>query len=62
VGAAYWIYGVMAILAAVFTAKMVPETKGCSLEHMETMWLKTTTFQNDELPGSLQISRQELDG
>ena len=51
----------MGILAAAFMAKMVPETKGCSLEHMETMWLKTTTFENDELRTSLQYSRQDLD-
>jgi SP family xylose:H+ symportor-like MFS transporter len=37
-GFAYWIYGVMGILAAVFMAKMVPETKGRSLEQMEAMW------------------------
>ena len=38
-GFAYWIYGVMGILAAVFMAKMVPETKGRTLEQMEAMWL-----------------------
>jgi len=37
-GFAYWIYGVMGILAAVFMWRMVPETKGRTLEHMETMW------------------------
>ncbi len=37
-GFAYWIYGVMGIIAAVFMAKMVPETKGRSLEQMEAMW------------------------
>ncbi|MCL2658959.1 MAG: D-xylose transporter XylE [Acidobacteriaceae bacterium] len=38
-GFAYWIYGVMGILAAVFVAKVVPETKGRSLEQMEAIWL-----------------------
>ncbi len=38
-GFAYWIYGVMGILAAVFMAKVVPETKGRSLEQMEGIWL-----------------------
>jgi SP family xylose:H+ symportor-like MFS transporter len=38
-GFVYWIYGVMNILAALFVAKMVPETKGRTLEQMETMWL-----------------------
>ena len=51
----------MGILTSAFMATMVPETKGCSLERMETMWLKTTTFENDELRTSLQYSRQDLD-
>jgi MFS transporter, SP family, xylose:H+ symportor len=38
-GFAYWIYGVMGILAALFMARMVPETKGRSLEQMEALWL-----------------------
>ena len=37
-GFSYWIYGVMGILAALFMAKMVPETKGHSLEEMEALW------------------------
>lgn len=37
-GFAYWIYGVMGILAALFMAKVVPETKGRSLEQMEAIW------------------------
>lgn len=37
-GFAYWIYGGMSILAALFIWKMVPETKGRSLEQMETLW------------------------
>lgn len=38
-GFAYWIYGVMGVLAAIFMAKMVPETKGKTLEQMEHLWL-----------------------
>jgi SP family xylose:H+ symportor-like MFS transporter len=38
-GFSYWIYGVMGILAAIFMAKMVPETKGKTLEQMEALWL-----------------------
>ncbi len=38
-GFAYWIYGVMGILAALFMWKMVPETKGRTLEQMEALWL-----------------------
>ena len=37
-GFAYWIYGVMGILAALFMWRMVPETKGRSLEQMEVLW------------------------
>ena len=39
-GFAYWIYGIMSILAAVFVWKMVPETKGLTLEEMEKLWDK----------------------
>jgi SP family xylose:H+ symportor-like MFS transporter len=37
-GFAYWIYGVMSILAALFVWRFVPETKGRSLEQMQTLW------------------------
>ncbi|HEY3628518.1 MAG TPA: D-xylose transporter XylE [Terracidiphilus sp.] len=37
-GFAYWIYGVMSVFAALFMWRVVPETKGRSLEQMETMW------------------------
>jgi len=37
-GFAYWIYGVMSIVAALFMWKMVPETKGRTLEQMEALW------------------------
>ncbi len=39
-GFAYWVYGVMAILAALFVWKMLPETKGKTLEDMEKLWKK----------------------
>ncbi|HBH25140.1 MAG TPA: D-xylose transporter XylE [Cytophagales bacterium] len=39
-GFAYWIYGIMGILAALFVWKLVPETKGRSLEDMEKLWAK----------------------
>ncbi len=39
-GLAYWIYGVMGILAALFVWRFVPETKGKTLEMMERMWAK----------------------
>ena len=37
-GFAYWIYGIMGILAAIFVWKIVPETKGKTLEAMEDVW------------------------
>jgi SP family xylose:H+ symportor-like MFS transporter len=37
-GFAYWIYGLMGILAAWFMWKFVPETKGKTLEEIEELW------------------------
>jgi SP family xylose:H+ symportor-like MFS transporter len=37
-GMAYWLYGLMGILAALFIWKFVPETKGKTLEEMENFW------------------------
>ena len=37
-GFAYWIYGVMSVLAALFMWAFVPETKGRTLEQMEGLW------------------------
>jgi len=39
-GFAYWIYGIMSLLAAVFVWKFVPETKGKTLEEIEFFWKK----------------------
>jgi len=39
-GFTYWIYGVMGILSAVFVWKLVPETKGRTLEDMQKLWKK----------------------
>ena len=41
-GFAYWIYAIMGILSAVFIWKMVPETKGKTLEEIEKLWKKKT--------------------
>lgn len=40
-GVTYGFYGLMALLSALFVWKMVPETKGRSLEEMETLWWKS---------------------
>lgn len=39
-GFAYWIYGLMSLLAMYFVWKYVPETKGKTLEEMEKIWDK----------------------
>lgn len=39
-GMTYGFYGLMAVVSALFVWKMVPETKGKSLEEMEGLWKK----------------------
>ena len=39
-GMTYAFYGIMAVLSALFVWKMVPETKGKTLEEMENVWKK----------------------
>lgn len=39
-GFAYWVYGVMGVLATLFVLKFVPETKGKTLEELEDVWKK----------------------
>ncbi len=39
-GFSYWVYGVMGILSALFMWKLVPETKGKTLEQIEGLWKK----------------------
>ncbi|UAY50855.1 D-xylose transporter XylE [Ferruginibacter albus] len=39
-GFAYWIYGIMSVLSAIFIWKLVPETKGKTLEEIESIWKK----------------------
>jgi len=38
-GFPFWLYGIMAIISVFVVWRMVPETKGKSLEDMEHMWL-----------------------
>lgn len=45
-GFSYWIYGVMGILSGLFIWKFVPETKGKTLEEMESLWEKKTEENN----------------
>lgn len=39
-GGTYLFYGLMSVLSAFFVWKMVPETKGKTLEEMEKLWVK----------------------
>lgn len=39
-GFAYWLYAIMGVLSAIFIWKMVPETKGKTLEEIEKLWKK----------------------
>ena len=51
-GFAYWIYGVMSVLAALFVIRYVPETKGRSLEAIQDLWGKgRTTAATETAPG-----------
>jgi len=38
-GFPFWLYGVLSVVLAVFVWRCVPETKGKTLEEIETMWL-----------------------
>ena len=42
-GFAYWIYGAMSVLAALFVLRYVPETKGRTLEAIQQLWHKPAT-------------------
>jgi SP family xylose:H+ symportor-like MFS transporter len=42
-GFAYWIYGGMSVLAALFVMRYVPETKGRSLEAIQDLWVRPGT-------------------
>ncbi|SEQ75816.1 MFS transporter, SP family, xylose:H+ symportor [Hyunsoonleella jejuensis] len=39
-GFAYWVYGIMSLIAVWFVWRFVPETKGKTLEEMEGLWEK----------------------
>ena len=39
-GFAYWIYGAMSVLAALFVIRFVPETKQRSLESIQELWVR----------------------
>jgi len=43
----FWLYGLIAIVAWIFFYKLVPETKGKSLEQIEEHWRSTGTIKLD---------------
>lgn len=45
----YTFYGLMSIISAIFVWKMVPETKGKSLEEMEDLWTTPSTENSRRL-------------
>ena len=47
-GFAFWVYGVMGLLAAWFVLKYVPETKNKTLEEMEKIWSQEQTIYTHE--------------
>jgi SP family xylose:H+ symportor-like MFS transporter len=47
-GFAYWIYGGMSVLAALFVIRYVPETKGRSLEAIQDLWGKGAVARDTE--------------
>ncbi len=47
-GFAYFVYGIMSILAAVFVWALVPETKNRSLEQMQHLWIKPGSASPDQ--------------
>jgi SP family xylose:H+ symportor-like MFS transporter len=38
--APFWLYGVWCVVAIVFVAALVPETKGRTLEEIERWWIR----------------------
>lgn len=49
----YGFYGLMSVLSAIFVWKMVPETKGKSLEQLEDLWLEGKKKLADRNTGNM---------
>ena len=52
----YALYGVICVVAAVFVYKLVPETKGKTLEDMTNLWLN----RNKKREAEKGASRMEM--
>ncbi|MFM2481993.1 sugar porter family MFS transporter [Celerinatantimonas sp. YJH-8] len=46
-GFPFWLYGVMGLFTVFFIYKWVPETKGRSLEQLESLWHKKSTRESE---------------
>ncbi len=59
-GFSYWIYGVVSFAAALFVWKLVPETKGHTLESIEALWQLADAGEEEALgaPGPLGLERR----
>ena len=44
----FWVYGALCVVEVVFVWRWVPETKGKSLEEIETMWGSAKHFHRDD--------------
>ncbi|MEP7232963.1 MAG: sugar porter family MFS transporter [Ginsengibacter sp.] len=51
----FWIYMVMSVIAFVFVFKMIPETKGKSLEEIELYWLPPSSSNNVNTPPVVEM-------
>jgi SP family xylose:H+ symportor-like MFS transporter len=51
-GFAYWIYGAMSVLAALFVMRYVPETKGRTLEAIQHLWTPDSTVPASTTPAA----------
>ena len=49
-GFAYWIYGLMGFISALFVWKFIPETKGKTLEDIESLWSKKNNKTTNAIP------------
>jgi SP family xylose:H+ symportor-like MFS transporter len=49
-GFAYWLYGGMSVLAALFVVRFVPETKGRTLESIQALWRRGEAVSEPKSP------------
>jgi Na+/melibiose symporter-like transporter len=55
----YGLYGIICILAAVFVWKLVPETKGKTLEDMTALWLHHLMGDYPEMVGAVFVPAEQ---